>query len=291
MITKNEKLTTKSVIRGKSVSTVMEMSYERITPDIAKKMLEGNIRNRSLSKGTVSAYADDIIADNWDEETGSAICFDKNGLLRDGQHRLASIIKANVPLNTWVCRNVTSDGIYDSNRRRTNVDQIKIKCPDLESIYKSNRYVSVARILVAYSRKESLRRKNTVTASEIIDFTNEHKEELNAFFSAIPVTRSVPKISVAVVIASLYSAYAYGIDINKIEYFYNVLCDGVGKSEKDASIIAYRDYLLRLDRNLDSTIPDIARCQYALKKYLTGSCSRRTYAPNSLVYPFPYKEE
>jgi hypothetical protein len=31
----------------------------------------------------------------------------------------------------------------------------------------------------------------------------------------------------------------------------------------------------------------MARCQYALKKYLSKSCTKRSYAPKELLYPFP----
>ena len=66
----------------------MEMTYEFITPEIAQALLETNTENRKLSRGTVQAYSQDILAGNWDENVGVAISIDENGILRDGQHRL-----------------------------------------------------------------------------------------------------------------------------------------------------------------------------------------------------------
>ena len=45
----------------------MTMNYEFITPEIASRMLEMNGNNRSLSTGTVTAYANDIKDGRWDE--------------------------------------------------------------------------------------------------------------------------------------------------------------------------------------------------------------------------------
>lgn len=48
----------------------MTMTYEFITPEIASNLLETNSNNRKLSKGTVQAYVQDILAGNWDESVG-----------------------------------------------------------------------------------------------------------------------------------------------------------------------------------------------------------------------------
>ena len=174
----------------------MEMSYEFITPEIAQALLETNTENRKLSRGTVQAYSQDILAGNWDENVGVAISIDENGILRDGQHRLSAIVQTGIGIHTWICRNVSSDGIYDNNRKRSNADQISIMRSDFENVYKSTRYISVARAIITNSKGGTRR---TVTPKEIIDFTEMHKEELDGFFLNIPQT-TVARISLAILL-------------------------------------------------------------------------------------------
>lgn len=247
--------------------------------------LKKNISNRSLSNMTVQAYAQDMLAGNWDENVGDAISIDENGILRNGQHRLYAIVKSGVGIHTWICRNVSSDGIYDSNRRRRCSDQISIVRPDFENIYKSSQYCAIIKALIANITDGHNRRP--VTAKEIIDFTEIHKKDLDGFFLKLP-NGCHPKITITVVKLSLYMAYMSKVDINNILEFYDVLCNGMSTKQEEFPIIAYRNYL-KDSKSVSTTHAEIGRCQWALKKYLSGSCVKRSIAPDQLIYPFPYK--
>lgn len=259
----------------------MMMKYELITPEMANILLESNNENRRLSPGTVEAYKLDMISGNWDEAVGSTISIDENGVLRDGQHRLQAIIQSGKCIHMWICRNVSSKGIYDNNRKRSNGDQISILRPDFDNIYKSSRYISVARSLITMKGT-----RRTVTPKEIIDFTEEHKKDLDGFFLVIPQT-NVSKISLAVVYLSLFMAYMDNVNIKSILAFYDVLCSGMSTNPEEFPIIAYRNYL-KDNRVYASTLDEIGRCQYALKKYISGSCTKINRIPKELIYPFPY---
>ena len=265
----------------------MTMTYEFISPEVAADLLETNNENRRLSKGTVQAYAQDILAGNWDESVGVAISIDENGVLRDGQHRLAAIVEAGVGIHTWVCRNVSSDGIYDNNRKRSNSDQISIMRADFDNVYKTTRYISVARTIIANTVGTTGGRR-PVTPKEIIDFTEAHKDDLDGFFLNMPQT-TVAKISLAVVHLALFMAYMDGVSIEDIISFYEVLCSGMSTRPEEFPIIAYRNYL-KDTTSAGTTHIEIGRCQYALKKYLSGSCTKRTISPKELIYPFPFVE-
>lgn len=265
----------------------MTMTYEFISPEMASNLLETNNNNRKLSQGTVQAYVQDILAGNWDESVGVAISIDENGVLRDGQHRLTAIVESGIGINTWVCRGVSADGIYDNNRKRSNSDQISIMREDFDNVYKSTRYISVARAIIVHNSSGGERR--AVTPKEIIDFTEKHKEDLDGFFLNIPQS-SVAKISIAVVHLALFMAYMSGVDINEILDFYDILSTGMSSKPEEFPIIAYRNYL-KESSCVTTTISEIARCQFALKKYISGSCTKRTMAPKELIYPYPYKNE
>lgn len=245
----------------------MTMTYEYISPAYAKALLESNVINRHLSKGTIKAYANDMESGNWTEQTGDSISIDTNGKLRNGQHRLLAIVESGTGIYTWVCRNVAPDGVYDSNRKRSISDQITIAKPEYEPIYKSTLYTSVVRNLIVH--KDSSARR-TVTHKEIINFTEEHK---------------VSKINISAVHVGLLLAYLNGVDIEQIQKFYNILSTGMSSESKEFPIIAYRNYLMdgKTVRDIDR---EVARCQYALYKYLTGSCTKKNTDTKGLIYPY-----
>ncbi len=271
------------------IETDMNMTYELITPEIAADLLETNDNNRKISVGQVEAFATDITNNNWDETVSSAIAIDKDGKLRDGQHRLAAIVMAGIGVKMWVCRNVSSDGIYDNNRKRSQADQISILRSDLNNVYKTTRYIAVARAIIIHNspHKHGAGRR-TVSPKEIIDFTDAHKEILDGFFLNISQA-SVSKISLAVVHLALFMAFASGTSIDTISEFYEVLCTGMSTKPEEFPIIAYRNYLK--DNVVSGTLlADICRCQYALKKYINGSCIKRSLSPEKLIYPYPFEK-
>lgn len=83
-------------------------TWEEITPEKAHEYLAMNKNNRALMPGVVDRYAKDLKDGKWIIGT-STICFDINGNLIDGQHRLQAIIKANIPVRMEVKRNLSED--------------------------------------------------------------------------------------------------------------------------------------------------------------------------------------
>ncbi|MBQ6577447.1 MAG: hypothetical protein IJL91_06840 [Bacteroidales bacterium] len=186
------------------VKTNMTMTYELITPEYAKELLGTSVGNRTISKGTRAVYGQDMLNGNWTEETGNSISIDWNGHLRDGHHRLEEIVEIGVSVKMWVCRNVDPNGVVDCNRVRSMSDQIKIGMPNVEGIYSSNGFISVAKAIVTNS--EGRRR---MSQGELKDFIAKHKEDLDGFFLKLP-QRRIGRISIAAVITAMFSAYMGG---------------------------------------------------------------------------------
>lgn len=94
-------------------------AIETVTPEDAEKWLAHRESNRSIGKKMVERYANEIREGNW-LVTGDAIRFAKNGKLIDGQHRLAAIIEANTPIETWVIRglDIETMAVMDSGKKR-----------------------------------------------------------------------------------------------------------------------------------------------------------------------------
>jgi hypothetical protein len=76
-----------------------------VSPDDAAKWLERNHpSNRSISWGAVESFANDMRAGAW-RLTHQAVCFDADGYLIDGQHRLHAVKQAGVTVKLLVIRN------------------------------------------------------------------------------------------------------------------------------------------------------------------------------------------
>ena len=93
---------------------------ETINPELAWKYLAMNTENpRKINRNIVCAYAEDMKAGRW-VLNGEPICFDENGVLTNGQHRLHAIIKAGTSISALVVRNIEPGcKVYDYGLKRT----------------------------------------------------------------------------------------------------------------------------------------------------------------------------
>lgn len=100
------------------------ISIEVITPETAIAMLETNVHNRSMKR---TAIAEDVRDGNW-ELNGETIVFSDEGVLLDGQNRLAACIEANKPIVTIVVRGISAEAqmTIDTGIKRQVADQLKM---------------------------------------------------------------------------------------------------------------------------------------------------------------------
>jgi hypothetical protein len=86
--------------------TKVEFSTESVTPAAARLWLALNVdNNRKPRDLKITQYATDMRNGDW-LDNGETIKFDTAGNLIDGQHRLAAIIEADVPVDMTIARNV-----------------------------------------------------------------------------------------------------------------------------------------------------------------------------------------
>lgn len=84
---------------------------QKVNPARAAEMLSANTSNRTLSRSTVRSFAQGMGRGEW-LVTHQGIAFDTNGVLVDGQHRLAAVIEADVPVEMTVFTDV-EPGTFD----------------------------------------------------------------------------------------------------------------------------------------------------------------------------------
>src|SRR4051794_41732082 len=91
-------------------------------------MLAANTSNRPLSKATVRSVAEAMRRGDW-LVTHQGIAFDTRGVLVDGQHRLAAIVEADLPVELSVFTDVEPDtfDVLDTGKRRNAADVLAIE--------------------------------------------------------------------------------------------------------------------------------------------------------------------
>lgn len=100
-----------------------------LTPADAKKILDcSNTHNRVMRPKAVAEYARDMASGRW-AQNGEAIKFDRNGVLLDGQHRLAAIVASGVPVAMLVVTGLAPETqeTMDSGRKRSTGDALGLR--------------------------------------------------------------------------------------------------------------------------------------------------------------------
>lgn len=100
-----------------------------IGPELAEHILTSrNVSNRPMKSGKIKAYAADLRSGRWGM-TGDTIKFASDGTLKDGQNRLAAVVRAHGPvLKTHAVFGVDSDLFtrMDIGKNRTPADVFHI---------------------------------------------------------------------------------------------------------------------------------------------------------------------
>ena len=149
---------------------MLKMSVETITPEIATEYLKANTKNYrgKLSRAKVIQYAEDMKAGRW-ELNGEAIEFNEDGVLVNGQHRLAAIVYAKIPIQMAVIRGVKKGvTIYDIGFNRT-VNQIATA----KGVDVNGSVTAAANIIVHGFNSRGFSKGLT------IDYISKHESELN----------------------------------------------------------------------------------------------------------------
>lgn len=108
--------------------TELSCTRETITSAIAAKYLEANSHNRPLRQATVRNYVDEILLGQW-LFNGETIKFDWNGVLCDGQHRLAAVVQAKRAIDTYVVRGLDPEAFktIDTGKARSSGELLAMR--------------------------------------------------------------------------------------------------------------------------------------------------------------------
>ncbi len=208
---------------------------ELVTPKQAKEWLESsNTKNRNIREQHVNMLAREMELGRW-KENGDAICFDWNGRLLDGQHRLSACMKSDKPFYTNVTRNIdpAADITKDKGIPKTASDHLV-----LEGEKHGTLLASILRGIWAWENgKLSGYRSIKTSTADLIDTLRQHP---NARESATAVQNN------DVMPGSLagFCHYAFGTkDPDARDVFFHRLFTGLDVAPTD-SVYHLRQYML-----------------------------------------------
>lgn len=247
----------------------------KVTPEMARSLLETQIRNRCINPRRVALYARELTEGRW-RVSNDALCIGEDGRLSNGQHRLTAIIKSGVPALMAVMYGVPKDAIIDRGQARSTAQSVYMRevVPDdlgtKAAVCLSNRF------LMAYHQNSSI----TFSDDEIAEFIRDNAEEIRAALricenkrnSATAITRKAP------VRAAVLAALLCGISESVLMDFTEVANTGFQTAPTQSAAIVCRNYALgtygsgsaaqeMLQAVTEMAIKDFAKNNPRMKRY------------------------
>lgn len=216
----------------------MEAKVQTITPELAKQYLAKNTNNyRTLSSAVVSAYATDMKTGNW-KFNGDSIKFNKDGLLVDGQHRLAAIIKSGVSVTMMVITGIENDVItFDIGKNRT-AGQIA-KAQNIPNGAANNSTIGAVTMILNWDRKGSTPKQ------KVIQILSEEPEVWSNAYYACVKGASTSICKKAPIVLAAYCLFKQNNKYEDVCSFFEVVNSGFQIPGVECSpAIVLRNYIL-----------------------------------------------
>jgi hypothetical protein len=216
----------------------LTVTVEMVTPTMAKELLKMNTMNRRINQPMVTKIANSIISGKY-ITTNMGVGIDRNGVLTDGQQRLSAIIKANIPVEIIIARNLDPRArlVVDTGSKRTHSNSLQMMGLGVEQIGKRTKdYTKLLSSVSAYIILHKTSRFNmiqafghVITNDEVVDFVNKNEIEL---MTSVKTVCEITKDCKYVQKPHLFFVYQMHKFFNKrrITQFMNILC-GIENSD------------------------------------------------------------
>lgn len=244
---------------------------EEVDPSLAALLLEGNVRNRKISRHLVSAMARDMREGRW-RKTHQGIALDKDGRLVDGQHRLSAIVESGATIKILVTYNVDPDAfmVVDvGGRPRSQADVFFLKHGTKEASIT----VATLRILggLGLASMTSILR---VTPPEIEALHVKFGKDVAWAVSIISPKRNLGPWSTAPFVAAC--AYAMPTDVERVtDFLETTVSETAGKTKTMAALRRYLEghRLVSYSERVDAAYV----CFRAIDSHIRGVDLERVY--------------
>lgn len=217
----------------------MYTKVEIVTPEKAKEYLERNTDNyRKLDMSKVRILADEMKSGRW-QLNGESIRFAKSGKLLDGQHRLAAILKANVPVKTAVTFDVDDDvTIFDIGTSRSQVQILTANGIDPRA--RTSIVIGAVNILMTCKFAGI-----TMSKSRILDYFSEHQYEWVDIDSIVRTGKQYALCKRSPIAAACFILIRRGAHRDDLRSFFKIVNTGFPEESRESTpAIALRNYLI-----------------------------------------------
>jgi hypothetical protein len=208
---------------------------ENVDAKKARDWLDAAPRNRHVRRNWVLELAVYMKTGQY-FLTHQGICFDSDGRLRDGQHRLLAIIEADVSIPLLIVRGVDpkSMRVFDSGKMRSVTDAMNVEGLDV-----NNRLVAIGRRMMV-ADETNVSPSERPSRLEIMAFVMKHRK-------AITFSMNHPGDNSRFVHASLRAPIArawYKQDRTRLNEFMTALATGIIQRPDDAAVITLRNFYM-----------------------------------------------
>lgn len=243
----------------------MRLGIVDVTPDKAREILtKQNTRNRSIRQTQVKKLATDILEGRW-KLTSQAISIDIDGVLIDGQHRLAAVVQAGKTVQMLFATDCEPDtfDVIDTGLGRTAADVVGLAGGKRASII-------AAGIKTTTLYKEHPERIWTNQISATHTRINQVYGQAPAFYDNIALTtdkirKTCNRINPTSIFVLLVLACEAGYSTDHMSDFFTKLSTGENL-QKGCPILCYRQALFNglkppVNRNLQQySVACIIKC-------------------------------
>lgn len=254
----------------------MEIKYTKtlLTPELAKKLLEGNIDNRRVKQAVLLKYYKQIIEGRWVYGTAETIKIASTNRILDGQHRMLAVIKANTPIYIDIATGL-DESVYkflDTGSTRNATDVFKIE--GIKNENKLPSIISFFNLLEAGKKHKSLHVHEKSTNAMLLE---QYYEDENFWQS---VSRNAfnwylgfAKILTPAFIGGFY-AHFYKLNNDKAHSFMLQLTSGI--NVENETILLLRNKLM-VDKMSIKKMPQTLKMALVIKTwncFITGKTTK-----------------
>lgn len=251
-----------------------------VTPETASYWLEtANTKNRTFKPLAITQYANDMKAGNW---TPTRIIFYYDGVLCDGQNRLAAVVKSNTPVLFDILVGASYDeGVnVDMGVKRKQRDSLKMQ--GVEDWISDTRTIGMINFLVRLSSGN----KTKLSHNEIKQYAENNKKWIKPIAE---LTIKKKNLTTSGFYASAALALRAGEPLDQVLEFCHAYATGEVFDRNKNAVVKLREYCLENTQcwaggyNYDTA----KRAQRAIKAYINNEQLQKLYAPTSWIYPPP----